>query len=146
MKEFEAHHAKGYAWIFLILAIALLVGCILFLTFWTDDAFLIPVILFPIVAAAMIIMFVITIKKDGLAVAVADDRLILYKKEPIVIPLIDILTVSIHDGDGSFDISIKTATERYSMHCFIKQQRQKKNELITLLRSRGITVRTFDLT
>ena len=146
MKEFEARHAKGYAWIFLILAIALLVGCILFLTFWTDDAFLIPVILFPIVAAVMIIMFVITIKKDGLAVAVADDRLILYKKEPIVIPLIDILTVSIHDGDGSFDISIKTATERYSMHCFIKQQRQKKNELITLLRGRGITVRTFDLT
>ena len=146
MKEFEAHYAKGYAWIFLILAIALLVGCIFFLTFWTDDAFLIPVILFPIVAAVMIIMFVITIKKDGLAVAVADDRLILYKKEPIVIPLIDILTVSIHDGDGSFDISIKTATERYSMHCFIKQQRQKKNELITLLRGRGITVRTFDLT
>ena len=146
MKEFEAHYAKGYAWIFLILAIALLLGSILLLVFQADDTLIVPIILFPIVAAVMIVMFITIIKKSDVAIEVADDKLILHKKQRIILPLTDILKISIHDGDGSFDIFIKTATARYSMHCFIKQQRQKKNELITLLQNRGITVDTFDLT
>ena len=146
MKEFEAHYAKGYAWIFLILAIALLLGSILLLVFQADDTLIVPIILFPIVAAIMIVMFITIIKKSGIAVEVEDDKLVLHKKHIIILPLTDILKASIHDGDGSFDIYIQTATARYSMHCFIKQQRKKKNELITLLQNRGITVTTFDLT
>ena len=91
-------------------------------------------------------MFVVTIRKDGIAVQVADDKLILYKKELIEIPICDITKISIHDGDGSFDISIKARTRKYSMHCFIKEQRKKKNELISLLKDKGILVNTFDST
>ena len=73
------------------------------------------------------------------------NKLILYKKHLIEIPIEDILKISIHDGDGSFDISIKTQTQKLSMHCFIKEQRKKKDEFITLLKNKGVEVVTFDL-
>ena len=74
-----------------------------------------------------------------------DNKLILYKKHLIENPIKDILKISIHDGDGSFDISIKTQTQKYSMHCFIKEQRKKKDELIALLKDKGIRVDTIDI-
>ena len=90
-------------------------------------------------------VFVITIRKDGVAFQIADNKLILYKKHIIEIPIKNILTVSIHDGDGSFDILVKTPTKKFSMHCFIKEQRKKKDELISLLKGKGTKVDTFDL-
>ena len=90
-------------------------------------------------------VFVITIRKDGVAVQITNNKLILYKKHLIEIPIKNILTISIHDGDGSFDILVKTSSQKYSMHCFIKEQRKKKDELIVLLKNKGIKVYTFDI-
>ena len=64
------------------------------------------------------------------------------RKHIIQIPIRNILTVSIHDGDGSFDISVTTPTQKFSMHCFIKEQRKKKDEIVFLLKSKGIRVKT----
>ena len=57
----------------------------------------------------------ITIRKDGVAIEIMDNKLILYKKHPIEISIKDILKISIHDGDGSFDISIKTPTQNFTV-------------------------------
>lgn len=144
-KEFEAYYSKHYAWIFFSLAVIFIIATALLWMFWIDGVSLTFVIICPIVAAIMLFVFAATIKKDGVAVEIAENKLILHKKEFVEIPLIDILKISIRDGDGSFDISIKTLATKYSMHCFIKEQRQKKDQLMALLKSKGIKVVTFDL-
>ena len=144
-KEFEAYYSKAYAWIFAVLIMLFLFGIVMLSIFWIPNLSLIFIIILSIISVVLAYMFVITIRKDGVAIEIRDNKLLLYKKPPIEIPIEDILTISIHDGDGSFDISIKTSKQKYSMHCFIKEQRKKKDELIALLKNAGIKVNTFDM-
>ena len=144
-KEFEAYYSKSYAWIFAILMLLSLFGIVIFSIFWISNVSLIPIVTLSIISVVLAYVFVITIQKDGLAVQMTDNKLFLYKKHLVEIPIEDILKVSLHDGDGSFDISIKTPTQKFSMHCFIKEQRKKKDELITLLKDKGVKVVTFDM-
>ena len=143
--EFEAYYSKAYAYIFAVLILSLLFGIVMFSIFWISNVSLIAIVTLSIISVVLAYVFVITIRKDGVAVQIADNKLILYKKHIIEIPIKNILTVSIHDGDGSFDISVKTSTQKFSMHCFIKEQRKKKDEFITLLKNKGVKVVTFDL-
>ena len=143
-KEFEAYYSKAYAWIFAVLILLFLFGIVMFSIFWIPDLSLWFIITLSIVSLIFVYMFVITIRKDGVAVQITNDKLILYKKELIEIPIEDILSVSIYDGDGSFDFSVKTPTQKYSMHCFIKQQRKKKTELIVFLRNQGVKVYAYN--
>ena len=144
-KEFEAYYSKAYAWIFAILMLLSLFGIVMFSVFWIPNVSLIAIVTLSIISAVLAYVFVITIQKNGVAVQITDNKLFLYKKHLVEIPIEDILKVSLHDGDGSFDISIKTSTQKFSMHCFIKEQRKKKDEFITLLKNKGVTVVTFDL-
>ena len=143
-KEYEAYYSRAYAWIFIFLILLSICGIIIFSIFWQPDLSLRFIIILSVACLLLAVCFFGTIRKDGVAVQVIDNQLILYKKEFIRIPIEDIITISIHDGDGSFDISLKTHTKRYSMHCFIKEQRKKKDEFISLLKSKGIKVITFD--
>ena len=143
--EFEAYYSKAYAYVFVVLILLLLFGIVMFSIFWISNVSLIAIVTLSIISVVLAYVFVITIRKDGVAVQITDNKLILYKKHLIEIPIKDILTVSIHDGDGSFDISIKTSTQKFSMHCFIKEQRKKKDEFITLLKDKGVKVVTFDV-
>ena len=143
--EFEAYYSKSYAWIFAVLMLLPLFGIVMFSIFWIFNVSLIAIVTLSILSVVLAYVFVITIRKDGVAVQITDNKLILYKKHLIEIPIKDILTISIHDGDGSFDILVKTSTQKFSMHCFIKEQRKKKDEFITLLKNKGVKVVTFDL-
>ena len=122
-----------------------LFGIVMLSIFWISNVSLIAIVILSIILVVLAYVFVITIRKAGVAVQITDNKLILYKKHLIEIPIKDILTISIHDGDGSFDILIKTSSQKYSMHCFIKEQRKKKDEFITLLKNEGVKVVTFDL-
>ena len=144
-KEFEAYYSKAYAWIFAVLMLLSLLGIVMFSIFWISNVSLIAIVTLSIISVVLAYVFVITIRKDGVAIEIIDNKLILYKKHPIEISIKDILKTSIHDGDGSFDISIKTPTQKFSMHCFIKEQRKKKDEFITLLKGKGVKVVTFDV-
>ena len=144
-KEFEEYYSKVYTWIFAVLMLLSLFGIVMLSIFWIPNISLIAILTLTIISAVFAYVFVITIRKDGVAVEITNNKLILYKKHLIEIPIKDILTISIHDGDGSFDISIKTSSQKYSMHCFIKEQRKKKDELIVLLKNKGIKVHTFDI-
>ena len=144
-KEFEAYYSKAYAWIFAILVLLSLFGIVMFSVFWIPNVSLIAIVTLSIISVVLAYVFVITIQKDGVAVQITDNKLFLYKKHLVEIPIEDILKVSLHDGDDSFDISIKTSTQKFSMHCFIKEQRKKKDELIVLLKNKGIKVYTFDI-
>ena len=143
--EFEAYYSKAYAWIFAILMLLSLFGIVMFSVFWISNDSLIAIVTLSIISLVFAYVFVITIQKDGVAVQITDNKLFLYKKHLVEIPIEDILKVSLHDGDGSFDISIKTSTQKFSMHCFIKEQRKKKDELITLLEDKGVKVFTFNV-
>ena len=90
-------------------------------------------------------MFVKTKRETGVAVEIIDDILILHKKEIIAIPVKDIQRIDVHNADGSFDILVKTASQKYSMHCFIKEQRQKKVLFIDYLKNKNIKLKTYDL-
>ena len=144
-KEFEAYYSKAYAWIFAILMLLSLFGIVMFSVFWIPNISLRAIVTLSIISVVLAYVFVITIQKNGVAVQITDNKLCLYKKHLVEIPIEDILKVLLHDGDGSFDISIKTPTQKFSMHCFIKEQRTKKDELITLLKDKGIKVFTFDM-
>lgn len=144
-KEFEAYYSKAYAWIFAVLILLLLFGIVMLSVFWISNFSLIAIVTLSIISVVLAYVFAITIRKDGVAVEITDNKLILYKKHLVEIPIEDILKISIHDGDGSFDISIKTQTQKLSMHCFIKEQRKKKDEFITLLKDKGVKVVTFDM-
>ena len=143
--EFEAYYSKAYAWIFAVLMLLSLFGIVMLSIFWISNLSLILIVTLSLVSVVLAYVFIITIRKDGVAVQITDSNLILYKKHLIEIPIKDILTISIHDGDGSFDILVKTSSQKYSMHCFIKEQRKKKDELISLFKNKGIKVDTFDL-
>ena len=78
------------------------------------------------------------------AVEIIDDILILHKKEIVSIPVKDIQRIDVHNADGSFDILVKTATQKYSMHCFVKEQRQKKVLFIDYLKNKNIKLKTYD--
>ena len=142
-KEFEAYYSKAYAWIFAVLLLLFIFAIVMFSVFWISNLSLIFIVTLSVVSVILAYVFVITIRKDGVAVQITNNKLILYKKHLIEIPIKNILTISIHDGDGSFDISIKTPTQKFSMHCFIKEQRKKKDELIVLLKNKGIKVDAF---
>ena len=144
-KEFEAYYSKAYAWIFAVLMLLSLFGIVMFSVFWISNVSFIAIVTLSIISLVFAYVFAITIRKDGVAIEITDNKLILYKKHPIEISIKDILKISIHDGDGSFDISIKTPTQKFSMHCFIKEQRKKKDEFITLLKGKGVKVVTFDV-
>ena len=144
-KEFEAYYSKAYAWIFAVLMLLSLFGIVMFSVFWISNVSFIAIVTLSIISLVFVYVFAITIRKDGVAIEITDNKLILYKKHPIEISIKDILKISIHDGDGSFDISIKTPTQKFSMHCFIKEQRKKKDEFITLLKGKGVKVVTFDV-
>ena len=144
-KEFEVNYSKAYAWIFAVLLLLFIFAIVMFSVFWISNLSLIFIVTLSVVSVILAYVFVITIRKDGVAVQITDNKLILYKKHLIEIPIKDILTISIHDGDGSFDVLIKTSSQKYSMHCFIKEQRKKKDELIVLLKNKGIKVHTFDI-
>ena len=144
-KEFEAYYSKAYAWIFAVLMLLSLCGIVVFSAFWISNVSFIAIVTLSIISLVFAYVFAITIRKDGVAIEIMDNKLILYKKHPIEISIKDILKISIHDGDGSFDISIKTPTQKFSMHCFIKEQRKKKDEFITLLKGKGVKVVTFDV-
>ena len=144
-KEFEAYYSKAYAWIFAVLLMLFISAIVMFSVFWIPNLSLIFIITLSVISLVLAYMFVITIRKDGVAVEITNNKLILYKKHLIEIPIKNILTISIHDGDGSFDILVKTSSQKFSMHCFIKEQRKKKDELIALLKNKGIKVDTFDL-
>lgn len=144
-KEFEAYYSKAYAWIFAILIPLFGSGIVMLSISWIPNVSLIAIVTLLIASLVCAYMFMVTILKDGAAIQITDNKLILYKKHTIEIPIEDILKISIHDGDGSFDISIKTPIKKFSMHCFIKEQRKKKDELIALLKSKGIKADTFDL-
>ena len=143
--EFEAYYSKAYAYVFVVLILLLLFGIVMLSIFWISNVSLIAIVTLSIISVVLAYVFVLTIRKDGVAVEITNNKLILYKKHPIDIPIEDILKISIHDGDGSFDILVKTSSQKYSMHCFIKEQRKKKDELIVLLKNKGIKVDTFDL-
>ena len=144
-KEFEAYYSKAYAWIFAVLMLLSLLGIVMFSVFWIPNVSLRVIVTLSIISVVLAYVFVITIQKDGVAVQITDNKLFLYKKHLVEIPIEDILKVSLHDGDGSFDILIKTSSKKHSMHCFIKEQRKKKDELIVLLKNKGIKVHTFDI-
>jgi hypothetical protein len=144
-KEFEAYYSKAYAWIFAILVLLSLFGIVMFSVFWIPNISLTAIVTLSIISVVLAYVFVITIQKYGVAVQITDNKLFLYKKHLVEIPIEDILKVSLHDGDGSFDISIKTSTQKFSMHCFIKEQRKKKDEFITLLKDKGVKVVTFNV-
>ena len=144
-KEFEAYYSKAYAWIFAVLILLLLFGIVMLSVFWISNFSLVAIVTLSIISVVLAYVFAITIRKDGVAVEITDNKLILYKKHLVEIPIEDILKISIHDGDGSFDISIKTQMQKLSMHCFIKEQRKKKDEFITLLKNKGVEVVTFDM-
>ena len=143
--EFEAYYSRTYAWIFATLILLSLFGIVMFSVFWISNLSLIAIVTLSIISLVFACVFVITIRQDGVAVQITDSKLILYKKQLVEISIEDIIKISIHDGDGSFDISIQTQTRKYSMHCFIKEQRKKKGELIAFLKGKGIRVNTFDL-
>ena len=143
--EFEAYYSKAYAYVFVVLILLLLFGIVMFSIFWISNVSLIAIVTLSIISVVLAYVFVLMIRKDGVAVEITNNKLILYKKHLIEIPIKNILTISIHDGDGSFDILVKTSSQKYSMHCFIKEQRKKKDELIVLLKNKGIKVDTFDI-
>ncbi len=144
-KQFEAYYSPGWAWIWLIPIVIFSTAIILSLIFWSGYLSIILISPFSICILLFFLMFIKTKKQTGIAVEVADDILILHKKETISIPLKEIEKINIHDGDGSFDISIKSTIKRVSLHCFIKNQREKKSMFIDLLKNKGVNVSTFDL-
>ena len=143
-KQFEAHYSKHSAWMFLVMAVIFPVALILSVIYWPDSFLGGRIVMAIGFAAVMTVMFIITIRKDGIAIEVTDGKLILHKKTSIEIPLADIIQVTMNDGNGSFDMTVKTINGKHSMHCFIKQQRKKKDQLMTLLKNEGIRLITFD--
>ena len=143
-KQFEAHYSKHSAWMFLVMAIIIPTALILSVIFWPDTFFWMRILLSLGFVTVMLVMFFATIRKDGLALEVMDGKLILHKKTPVEIQLADIIQVTMNDGNGSFDMTVKTKDEKHSMHCFIKEQRKKKEQLIALLKNEGINLITID--
>ena len=93
--------------------------------------------LFCVIFLVVFNMLITAMKKDGLALSVENGALVLHKRKTVTIPLKDIVTMS---EAISFDISVKHANGRCSLHCFIKDQGTKKQEFVSLLEKKGIRV------
>lgn len=143
-KEFEAYYSPAYAWIFFVLAVIMLIPVAVLAIL---KVFLIPVyILLIVISGIFFWVFAWAIRQKGIAVEITEGNLILHKKKQITIPLSEIYRINLNDGNGSFDLSVKTIHKNYSIHCFIKEEQKKKQEFIRLFKNRGIEVQTFDLT
>lgn len=145
MKEFEAYYSKRGAWIFAFLGIIVFCVMIACLIFWVPDVSWIYISIFSVIFLVLVCVFIIAVRKCGVAVQVSDGKLVLYKKEKVEIALDEIVKVSLFVGNGSFDMTIQTQERKYGVHCFIREQGKKKAELITLLKQAGIRVDTFDV-
>lgn len=143
-RSYDAYYSKHPAWMFLVMAVIIPTALILSVIFWPDKLIWTRILLSIALVTVMLVMFFITIRKDGIAIEVTDGQLILHKKTPIEIPLADIIQVTMNDGSGSFDMTVKTKDGKHSMHCFIKEQRKKKDQLMVLLKHEGIRLITFD--
>ena len=143
-KQFEAHYSKHYAWMFLVMAVIIPAALILSVIFWPDTFLWMRILLSIGFVTVMLVMFFTTIRKDGIAIEVTDGKLILHKKIPIEIPLTEITQITMNDGNGSFDMTIKTPASKYRMNCFVKEQRKKKDQFIVLMKNEGISLITFD--
>lgn len=143
-KRFEAHYSKHSAWMFLVMTVIIPTALILSVIFWPDKLIWTRILLSIALITVMLVMFFITIRKDGIAIEVTDRTLILHKKTPIEIPLAEITQITMNDGNGSFDMTIKTSASKYRMHCFVKEQRKKKDQFIVLMKNEGISLITFD--
>ena len=114
-KEFEAYYSKSYAWIFAVLILLFGFGIVMLSVSWIPNVSFIAIVTLSITSLVCAYMFMVTILKNGAAIQITDNKLILYKKHPIEIPIEYILKISIHDGDGSFDILVKTPTKKFNM-------------------------------
>ena len=150
MNEFEAYYSRAHAVIFLL--IFLLGGGSMFAIFlyhtpanvqgvekWATVA------IFAILAIVILSIFIVSVRKSGIAVEVRDEKLIFHKTNRVEIPLNTIISVTVHNGLGSFDVSVTAIDARYSMHCFVKQDLKKKRQLIKLLERKGINVSAINL-
>lgn len=144
-KQFEAFYSEYWAWFWFSLCIVFLVQIAIFAIWWIESVSLSFILVLSVCAIAFFIMFVKTKSQTGIAVEIVDDILILHKKEIVSIPVKDIQRIDVHDADGSFDIIVKTASKKYSMHCFIREQRQKKVLFIDYLKNNNVKVETYDL-
>ena len=144
-KQFEAYYSEYWAWFWLFLSIIFCINITIFSVWWLGTISLTFIIVSSICAIVFFLMFVKTKSETGVAVEIIDDILILHKKEIISIPIEEVQRIDIHNADGSFDILVKTANNKYSMHCFIKEQRQKKTLFIDYLKSKNIKLKTYDL-
>ena len=138
-KDFEAYHSSAWGIVLLSVAIVLFITGLIF--YRIEDALL----FLEFAAFVFFLVSLFALRNKGLAVEITDNKLILHKKEIVEISIYDIFEVSLHDGYGSFDITVKTAYEKYSMHCFIKNKTAKNKELISLLKSKDIRVSTYDI-
>ncbi|MDO4743476.1 MAG: hypothetical protein Q4B04_05530 [bacterium] len=144
-KQYEAYYSEYWAWFWLFLSIVFCVIITVFSVWYLETISLTFIIVSSICVIIFFLMFVKTKRETGIAVEIIDDILILHKKETISIPIKDIQRIDVHNADGSFDILVKTANKKYSMHCFIKEQRQKKTLFIDYLKNNNIKVKTYDL-
>ena len=138
-KDFEAYHSN--AWGIILLSIAIMFLIIGFIFYHIEGVFL----FLEFTSLVFFLVSLFGLRNKGIAVEITDDNLILHKKKIVEISIYDILEVSLHDGYGSFDITIMTSCEKHSMHCFIKNKISKNQELIRLLKSKGIRVNTYDM-
>lgn len=145
MKSFEAYYSRLYSCVLLIscCAVALMAS---FMYAYLPDAEnekWHSIAVCTALAIFLLFMFIVNVRKSGIAVEICDQKLILHKKNKVEIPLNTITWVRLRRSMGSFDLYVKTADARYSMHCFIKQDLEKKYKLINILEGRGIKVYAF---
>lgn len=143
-KQFEAYYSEYWAWFWLSLCIVFLLQIVIFSIWWNEAVSLIFILLSSVCTITFFIIFVKTKNQTGIAVEIIDDVLILHKNKIISIPVKDIQRIDVHNADGSFDILVKTSTQKHSMHCFIKEQRQKKILFIDYLKNKNIKLKTYD--
>ena len=139
-KEYEAYYSRVYPYVLGVLGVLLAFGIVLASVFWMPNGSLIIVAMLSIFLVTVAALFSTAVGKNGVAVEVIDNKLILHKKCLVEIPIDDIINISIHDGGGSFDLSIKTNAKRHSLHCMVQNQRKKTSELIALLKEKGVKV------
>lgn len=142
-RTFEAHYSKHGAWPFLAMAILFIVGIVLFSVFWVPDVSLGMIIVLFVCTVIFLWVFINTLKKEGVAVSVENGNIVLHKKEKITIPLTYVVKVTMSNAT-SLDLSVKHINGSCSLHCFIKDQRKKKQELIQILSDSGIEVVIVD--
>lgn len=142
-KTFEAHYSPQWAWLWLFLPLLFAICIALFACLLPYPLFLILSLSFSVCLFLFLWMFKRTKQQTGIAAEIVEDVLILYKKESVSIPVNEIQRIDINDDYGSFDLIVKTAGKRIHFHCFIKDQIEKKRQLIRYLKSKNINVQTM---